>query len=109
MPSDPLFDRGFIHKLRGQEGTVTHEIVHNYFYGLVGNDEQREAFLDEGFTEFWGFEVYEDLQGDDARWAEVLYLPFDIVEARRRAAGKTSSNVIEPPSRLSPVSLNSNW
>ncbi|MCM1223200.1 MAG: M1 family metallopeptidase [Lachnospiraceae bacterium] len=29
-----------------------HEVAHQWFYGLVGNDENRKPWLDEGFAEF---------------------------------------------------------
>ncbi|MFS0558875.1 M1 family metallopeptidase [Brevibacillus sp. 179-C9.3 HS] len=34
------------------EAVVAHETAHQWFYGLVGNDEVREAWLDEGLTDY---------------------------------------------------------
>ncbi len=39
------------------ENTLIHEIAHQYFYGIVGSDEAREAWLDEGIATFFELEV----------------------------------------------------
>lgn len=38
--------------------TVAHEVVHQWFYGIVGNNQYDHAFIDEGLTNFLSSEVY---------------------------------------------------
>lgn len=41
-----------IHNLDTIRTVLVHEIVHQYFYGLVASNEFEEAWLDEGFTSY---------------------------------------------------------
>jgi len=44
-----------IHLTRGKVAdtyVVFHEVAHQWFYGQLGNDQQREPWLDEGFADF---------------------------------------------------------
>ena len=47
----------------GYRGLFIHEISHNWFFGMVGSNETYRAFLDEGFTQFYTCDGWENLQG----------------------------------------------
>ena len=51
---DPIYELGPLRTVRLGEYVIAHEFTHQYFYGVIGSNEFEEAFLDEGFTEFWG-------------------------------------------------------
>lgn len=42
---------------------TAHEMAHNWFYGMLGNDESMEAWLDEGITSFYTTRLMEQLFG----------------------------------------------
>lgn len=47
-----LDDHGFF------EFTVAHEVVHQWFYSIVGNNQYVDAFIDEGLTNYLSSRVY---------------------------------------------------
>lgn len=47
------------------EDTIVHEIAHQWWYGLVGNDSINEAFLDEGLTTFSTLYYYKQVYGQE--------------------------------------------
>jgi len=61
VPADPLWDGFPFSEQRHFELIAAHEVAHQYFYGLIANDEREEAFLDEGPATYWEGEVAEAL------------------------------------------------
>lgn len=48
------------------ELTVAHEVVHEWFYNLVGNNQYAHAFIDEGLTSYLSARVYfEEFYGEE--------------------------------------------
>jgi hypothetical protein len=45
------------------ESTVAHEVGHQWFYGLVGDDQLDDPWLDESLTQFVTLQYYEDQYG----------------------------------------------
>lgn len=46
-----------------QESTIVHELIHQWFYSMIGNDQANESFLDEALTTYATAFYYYDLYG----------------------------------------------
>ena len=46
-----------------QEGTVVHEMIHQWFYSIIGNDQANESFSDEALTTYATALYFYDLHG----------------------------------------------
>lgn len=66
---EPLDDERFP---RGQEFTLVHEILHQWFYGLVGNNQHQHAFLDESLTNYLTTVYFERVYGEDVALQQAL-------------------------------------
>jgi hypothetical protein len=70
------------------EGTVVHEVAHQWFYNVVGNDQIDEPWLDEALAQYLTGLYYREVYGDQAeqdyrqswnfRWARIGNEPIPI-------------------------------
>lgn len=44
---------------------VAHEVVHNWWYGILANNERKEPFLDESFTSYYEKRIVDELKLND--------------------------------------------
>ncbi|MBD3168739.1 MAG: hypothetical protein GF307_04595 [candidate division Zixibacteria bacterium] len=64
---------------RLHEAQVAHEIAHQWFYGMLGNNEIDQAFLDEGFATFSEIRYFQEKYGEDDNLIDIPdWIPFDI-------------------------------
>mgnify|MGYP005852953407 CR=1 FL=1 len=80
---------------------VAHEVAHQWWYGVVGNNPYREPWLDEGLTEYSAFDYYRGVfgQGEAERLLTGRWLiPFDA------AAGGINGQVDRPAASFDPAS-----
>jgi hypothetical protein len=67
--------------------TVAHEVLHQWWYGLVGNNQYAHAFIDEGLTNFMSSQLYfTAMYGPDAGQAMARRYLENPFESHNRAA-----------------------
>lgn len=79
-----------------------HEIMHNWWYAVVANDENRNAWLDEGFALFFQYEYSDHLKGPSNTEKP------SIREAYDRLLPPAQLNALEPMSTPSDY-FDANW
>ncbi|MCH5583893.1 M1 family metallopeptidase [Shimazuella sp. AN120528] len=68
---------------------VVHELAHQWWYGVVGNNQAKEPWLDEGLTTFSEFlYMQKRMKQDDAPWLKRVAIKTDEIH---RSAGITSA------------------
>lgn len=75
-------------RMHSPEGVTVHECGHQFWYGLVGNNEFEAAWLDEGFNTFTQNSALAKHYGDSARTSEFLGYFFDGVPLVREPGGR---------------------
>ncbi len=81
---------------------VAHEVAHQWWYGVVGNNPYQHPWLDEGLTEYSAFEYYRHVygQGEAERLLTGRWLiPFDFA-----ASGGLDGRVDRPTAAFEPAS-----
>jgi hypothetical protein len=82
---------------RGLETTVVHEVAHQWWYSLVGNDAQGEPWLDEGMASYAQVLYYEAMGYPDLARAELDQFRMMYRQVRER---RTDAPLATPPTGL---------
>jgi hypothetical protein len=87
MEYPTMITAGYIDMLPGffklTEIVTLHEFGHEYWYGIIGTDEYREAWLDEGVTSFFEMEIIDEYFKDSYSLLDSPFLKVNAWEAHR--------------------------
>lgn len=67
-PNLTIVNFGLPNWTRLLEMVIMHEVGHNWFYGMLGNNEMDEAWLDEGMNSFAENRYLEEKYGSEGNW-----------------------------------------
>jgi len=87
------------------ESVIIHELAHQYWYGIVANDEFEEAFLDEGFASYSQGLVLEKWFGPNRETVElspgIPYVAMPLLEIPASPDGRSGGRSLGLSGRLS--------
>ncbi len=98
--SSLLFNYWPFDQLRGVEMVTVHEFGHQFWYGLVANNEFEEAWLDEGVNSYSTGKAMEAAWGSRTTMSNVPFLELSEIDTLRLSNG---------PSQVFDTSLQSSW
>ncbi len=80
------------------EYVVVHETAHQWWYGLVGNNQIKEAWLDEALTEYSTVLYYENIYGK--KTGEMVYNDFIVSNYQFYEISNTPGHILRPLSEF---------
>ncbi|MEM7051229.1 MAG: M1 family metallopeptidase [Acidobacteriota bacterium] len=96
LGTHPILDLPPFDEVRAPEIVTVHEFGHQYFQGMIANNEFEEAWIDEGINSYYEMEVMEDEYDSAIRVPGVMTIsPFESNHAS--VAGGRYSDVIAAP------------
>ena len=87
---------GIPKSIRMVELVTIHEFTHQYFYGLVGSNEFEEAWLDEGFTQYFESRIMNAEYGEKTSLVDMFGLNIGDFEFNRWGYTGMSNSKIAP-------------
>lgn len=85
------------------EGTVVHEVAHQWFYSMIGNDQYNNSFLDESLTTFISSLYYYDAYGISGYQQHIGYrnsMRQDLSELYEEALGRSLLETVDEMDHL---------
>lgn len=66
LPGFVLIEQAFFNESADYESLIVHEVAHQWFYGVIGNDVQNHAWVDEGMASYSQVLYQETVYGTQA-------------------------------------------